>query len=70
MEGVKRAPIYYLVWVTFLAAEQAFIQFLYRKERGKFCLVVLRFDVREEFVTMLFISRFAGQVEGHGSRIT
>ena len=70
MEGVKRAPIYYLMWVTFLAAEQAFIQFLYRKERGKFCSIVSRFDVREEFVTMLFISRFAGRVEGHGSRST
>ena len=68
MEGVKGAPIYDLVRVTFQAAEQTFIQFLYRKERGKFCLVVLRFDVREEFVTMLFISRFEGglRVTDHG----
>ena len=65
MEGVKGAPIYDLVRVAFKAAKQTFIQFLYRKERGKFCSIVSRFDVREEFVTMLFISRFEG-----GLRVT
>ena len=65
MEGVKGAPIHDLVRVAVMAAKQTFIQFLYRKERGKFRSIVSRFDVREEVVTILFISRFEG-----GSRVT
>jgi hypothetical protein len=40
VEGVERASIYYLVWMTFDAAEQAFVQLLYQKEIGelKFCV--------------------------------
>jgi hypothetical protein len=54
VEGVKRAPIYNLVWMTFMAAKQTFVQFLYRKERGELYLVIERFVEREEFVIMLF----------------
>ena len=68
VEGVEGAPIYDLVGVAFQAAKHAFIQLLYRKERGKFCSIISRFDVREEVVTKLFISRFEGglRVTGHG----
>jgi hypothetical protein len=58
------------VCVAFHAAKHAFVQLLYRKERGKICSIISRFDVREEVATKLFISRFEGGFDCHWSWCT
>jgi hypothetical protein len=51
--------------VAFHAAKDAFVKLLYRKERGKICSIISRFDVREEVATEFIISRFEGGSECH-----
>ena len=41
-EGVKGAPIDNLVGMAVMTAVQIFVQFLYRKERGRLRSIVLR----------------------------
>ena len=43
----------------------AFVKLLYRKERGKNCSIISRFDIREEVATEFIISRFEGGSDCH-----